>query len=174
MRRSLRTTIGVMLALSGFHGQGVLVSAQETKETVTLEEALNLFGQNSPELQLARSRLRAALGGIRQDRALPNPQIGVTHEALGDYSESYLNLTQQVDFLWETANRGVRAEALGSRARAQFLADSVRLVSAVKRAYIDAWESRETVEVYRRSDDVMGELLASADQPTESQLDRAS
>jgi cobalt-zinc-cadmium efflux system outer membrane protein len=152
-----------MLAFSGFHGQGVSVSAQETNESVTLEEALNLFGQNSPELQLARSRLRAALGGIRQERALPNPQIGVTHEALGDYSESYFNLTQQVDFLWETGNRGAWAEALESRARAQFLADSVQLVSAVRRAYIDAWESRETVEAYRQSDDVMGELLASAE-----------
>jgi cobalt-zinc-cadmium efflux system outer membrane protein len=152
-----------MWALSIFQGPKIMVSAQETREVVTLEEALSLFGQNSPGLHLARSRLRAALGGIRQGRALPNPQMAITHEALGDYSESYLNLTQQMDFLWETGNRGARAEALGSRARAEFLADSIRLVSEVRQAYIDAWQRRETVAAYRRSDDVMGEMLASAE-----------
>jgi cobalt-zinc-cadmium efflux system outer membrane protein len=163
MKRRLYTTIGVMWALSIFQGPKVMVSAQETREVVTLEEALSLFGQNSPGLHLARSRLRAALGGIRQDRALPNPQMAITHEALGDYSESYLNLTQQMDFLWERGNRGERAEALRSRAQAEFLADSVLLVSEVRRAYIDAWQRRETVAAYGRSDEVMGELLASAE-----------
>ena len=163
MKRRLYTAIGVMWALSIFQGPKVMVSAQETREVVTLEEALSLFGQNSPGLHLARSRLRAALGGIRQGRALPNPQMAITHEALGDYSESYLNLTQQMDFLWEGGNRGDRAEALRSRAQAEFLADSVRLVSEVRRAYIDAWQRRETVAAYRRSDEVMGELLASAE-----------
>ena len=163
LNRRLYTAIGVMWALSVVHGPKVIVSAQETRESVTLEEAFTLFGQNSPELHLARSRLRAALGGIRQDRALPNPSMAVTHEALGGYSESYLNLTQRVDFLWETANRGARADALGSRAQARFLADSVRLALEVRRAYIDAWQSRETVEAYLQSDVVMGEMLASAE-----------
>ena len=163
MKRSVRAAVGAMCALSLFPGPTAQASAQEQRESVTLQEALSLFGQNSPDLHLARSRLRAALGGIRQDRAIPNPQMAVTHEALGGGSESYLNLTQQVDFLWETADRSARSDALGARARATFLADSARLALAVKRSYLNAWQSRLTLAAYRQTHEVIGELLSAAE-----------
>ena len=163
MNGNASATIVLMAMISVFPAPDAMASAQEPSGSVTLEQALSLFGQKSPELHLARSRLREALGRIRQGRALPNPRMAVTHEALGDYSESYLNLTQQVDFLWETANRSERADGLSSKARAQFLADSARLALDVKRAYIDAWQRREALEAYRQTDEVIAELLASAE-----------
>jgi len=163
MNGNASATIVLMAMISVFPAPDAMASAQEPSGSVTLEEALSLFGQKSPELHLARSRLREALGRIRQGRALPNPRMAVTHEALGDYSESYLNLTQQVDFLWETANRSARADGLSSKARAQFLADSARLALDVKRAYVEAWQRRETLAAYRKADEVIAELLVSAE-----------
>jgi cobalt-zinc-cadmium efflux system outer membrane protein len=139
------------------------VLAQEAGESVSLEEALSLFGRNSPGLQLARSRLRGRLGEVRQSRARPNPQLAVTHESLGDYSESYLNLTQPVDFLWESGSRDSRAEALTLQARARFLADSARLALEVKRAYLGAWQAMEIRRTYQQAEGLMAQLLASAE-----------
>ena len=163
MRRCVSVTLVFLSVSSSVPGATAVVSAQEPGGSVTLEEALDLFAQNSPGLQLARSRLRGSLGGIRQVRALPNPRLAVTHEALGDYSESYLNLSQELDFLWEGANRGVRAEALRSRAEAQFSVDSASLVLEVKRAYLDAWGYREALSGYRLADSVVAGLLTSAE-----------
>ena len=122
------------------------LAAQWATQPVTLEEAVRLFGENSPELALARSRLRGALGAARQGRAIPNPLASVTHEALSDYSESYLNMTQQVDFLWEAGARRDRSGALETQARGRFRADSARLVLELKRAYVTAWQRRELLE----------------------------
>ncbi len=90
------------------------VRAQEPPAQLSLQEALELFGQNSPELRIARSRLRSALGSALQGRAIPNPIASITNEDLGPYSERYFNLSQRVDFVWEGGSRSRRAEARAS------------------------------------------------------------
>ncbi len=137
--------------------------AQGSGESVTLAEAMSLFGQNSPQLQLARSRLRFALAEARQDRAVPNPRLAATHEALEDYSESYLTLNQSLDFLWERSDRNTRADALEARARGIFLADSLRMALEARRAYLEAWQRREIVATYQRALEVVDGLVASAE-----------
>jgi len=135
------------------------VLAQESSRPVGLDEALALFNRNSPELQLARSRLRGDLASGRQARAASNPVASFTREDLGDYSEQYLNLTQRVDFLWEAGGRTRRSQGLEAEARARFQADSAGLALEVKEAYLQAWAEAETTAALGRVDDIVARLL---------------
>ena len=136
--------------------------AQEQSVSLSLEQALELSGRNSPELRIARSRLRAALGHARQGRAFPNPTASVTNEDLGPYSERYFNLSQRVDFVWEGGSRRRRAEARASEARAAFQVDSARIELDVKRAYVDAWRQARVVLALNEVDGVVAEVLDHA------------
>ena len=135
---------------------------QQQPSEVTLDQALELFGQNSPELQLARSQLRGSLGFARQGRAVPNLAASLTHEDLGDYSESYLLLSQRLDFLWESGARGDRGDALASAAESRFLADSIRLTTGVKGVFVSAWERGQAVETLALAHAVVGDAAGSA------------
>jgi cobalt-zinc-cadmium efflux system outer membrane protein len=68
-----------------------------------------------------------------------------------------------LEFLWESGVRKRRAAALRIQARAQFLADSARLASGVKRAYLDAWSAREARLAYGQAEGIMAELVNSAE-----------
>ena len=118
--------------------------AQEVP-SLSLEEAVGLFAANSAELDLARSRLRSRLGDSRQGRAISNPTASFTNEDLGLYSEQYFNVTQRVDFLWQRGPRNRNAEARASSARAEFQADSARIVLDMKQVFLAAWEGTQIV-----------------------------
>lgn len=132
--------------------------------SISLAEALERFHRTSPELVLARIRLRHALAESRQSRAVPNPVVSFTSEDLGEYSERYLNLTQRVDFLWTTGARGRRADARAIAAHARLQADSAQLALDLKRAYMHAWSAAARVESLRSTDDIVKELLAAANE----------
>lgn len=138
-------------------------SAQDPPAEVTLDQAMALFGRNSPELQVARSRLRGRLGVARQGDAVPNVTASLTHEDLGAYSESYLLLSQPLGFLWEQGRRGTRAEAWTTAALSQFAADSTRLATGVKRVFVQAWARGQAVESLRRAEQVVGDVVSSAE-----------
>lgn len=139
------------------------VAGQSAADTVSLNEALALLGRHSPGLDLARARLRSTLGAALQGRAAPNPVASVTHEDLGAYAESYVNLTQRVDFLWERGGRSDQARAEEAEARARFLADSARLVLDLERTYVDGWWRREAMATLAQVGGVLGRLTASAE-----------
>ena len=138
------------------------VGAQEPTAPLSLQEALQLFGQNSPELRMARSRLRSTLGSALQGRALPNPIASITNEDLGPYSERYFNLTQRVDFVWEGGSRSRRAEARASEARARLHVDSARLALELKRAFVAAWQQGRVVSALNEVDGVVSDVLDDA------------
>jgi outer membrane protein TolC len=138
------------------------LSGQEAVVSLSLQEALEGFTRNSPELGLARSRLRAALGNARQGRAIPNPTASITNEDLGQSSERYFNLSQRVDFFWEGGSRGRRAEARESEARAAFQVDSARMALDVKRAFVDAWQQARVLSALSEVDGVVAEVLDDA------------
>ena len=136
--------------------------AQEAVVSLSLQESLERFARNSPELGLARSRLRAALGNARQGRAIPNPTASITNEDLGQSSERYFNLSQRVDFFWEGGSRGRRAEARVSEARAAFQVDSARMALDLKRAFVDAWRQARVLSALGEVDGVVAEVLDDA------------
>ncbi len=137
-------------------------SAQDSTTSISLEDAHVLFGRNSPELRLARSRMAAALGRARQGRAIPNPVASFTTEELGSYSERYFNLSQPVDFAWTGGSRSRRSEAWSGQARATFDADSARLTLELKRAFVQAWRQARFVSALSQTDAVLAGLLDDA------------
>lgn len=154
---SIVLTVAVVVAVAA-----APVRTQEPPASLSLEEALDLFGRNSLELRMARSRLRSELGNARQGRAIANPTASITNEDLGQYSERYFNLSQRVDFIWEAGSRGRRAEARANEARAAFQADSTRMALAMKRAFVDAWQQARVVGALTEVDGAVAEVLEDA------------
>ena len=156
-KSSIALTVTVVVAVTASPAR-----SQEPSASLSLEEAFDLFGRNSPELRMARSRLRSELGSVRQSRAIPNPTASITNEDLGQYSERYFNVSQRVDFIWEARSRGRRAEARASEARAAFQADSLRMGLEMKRAFVDAWLLAQVVSALTEVDGAVAEVLEDA------------
>ena len=139
----MRQRVVVAMAVGALMGliSARSVRAQETVERVTLEEALSLFAQHNLELRIARADAREAIDLARQSAAYPNPTLSVTHETLGgaaEYSETYLNLSQTVDWPWLAAARRTAASRVRDALGARVVADSARLAFEVKRTFIEA------------------------------------
>lgn len=115
---------------------------QELPRRVTLEEALSLFSQNNVDLRVARADAAEAAALARQAAAYPNPELAATHEPLsGDgqnYSESYVNLSQRLQWPGTRSARQDAAERIAAAATARLTADSARLAFEVKEAWVDA------------------------------------
>jgi cobalt-zinc-cadmium efflux system outer membrane protein len=149
-----------------FAAIGVAVMAPTARaqdvRSLSLEEAVDLFVENSVELDLARSRLGSRLGDAHQGRAITNPTVSFTNEDLGVYSEQYFNLTQRMDFLWQrgSVNRG--ADARARSARSGFQADSARIVLEMKQVFVAAWEGTQVVDALSEADGVFDALVQDA------------
>jgi cobalt-zinc-cadmium efflux system outer membrane protein len=118
------------------------VSAQESVQRITLEQALHMFEENNLELRLVMAERDEALGFAKEARAHPNPVAAVTHEGLSDggfdYSESYFTLSQRLEW---PGRRGARAETSDKEAAAvesRVDIERRRLAFEVKRAFIEA------------------------------------
>jgi cobalt-zinc-cadmium efflux system outer membrane protein len=168
-------SVNRFLVFIAFVAAAVAAEAQGQAPTrLTLDEALRLFAQNSPELALARARVDEAAGLARQAGAFPNPALSGSHEPLSapgrSYSESYVNLTQRIEL---PGQRGTRAQAAG-RARdaalARLAADSTRLAFEVKRAWVEAALAGErrgitegVTQVFRRASVQASDRLGQGD-----------
>ncbi len=157
------TVFALGVALLGVSVPVRLSEAQHEVRRVTLDEALQLFGENNLELRLARASAAEARGLTRQAGAYPNPVAVVTHEALSadgvSYSESYFNLTQRLEWPWQRSARVAAAAQTAVAAQARLAADSVRLAFEVKRAYVKAARTEELLKtihlvaaVFRRAE----------------------
>lgn len=129
-------------------------AASQEPARITLEQALDLFARNSLELKLARADAAESAALARQSSAYPNPTVGATHEPLADgngsYSETYVNLSQRLEW---PGTRSARRDAMGwagSAAKARLVADSARLAFELKRAYTDAVRAERAEDVVAR------------------------
>ena len=117
-------TVLIALPVRSLHGQ-------QASRRVTLEQALALFARNNVDLRVARADAAEAASLARQAAAYPNPELAATHEPLsGDgrtYSESYLNLSQRVQWPGTRSARQSAAERLATAAIATRLLVSAEL-----------------------------------------------
>lgn len=130
---------------------------QETR-AITLHEALGLFARNNLELRLARAYAAEAAALARQAAAYPNPSVAGTHEPLSDgdvsYSETYLNLSQRLEWPGTRSARRDAADRAAEAAHARLTADSARLAFEVKAAYAAAVRAGRAEEVLARVTEV--------------------
>ena len=139
--------------------------AQEVVRPVTLQETLDLFAQHNLALRVAQAEAQAQAGLAHQAAAYPNPVLTVTHEPLfndGDtYSETYLNLSQRIEWPGMRRARIDAAQRLTAAARARARADSLRLAFEVIRTYIDAASEDEQWAVLHEVTAVIRRAAAS-------------
>jgi outer membrane protein, heavy metal efflux system len=160
IRRTALAAIGV-LALSSAAARG-----QDGPPRVTLDEALVLFARNNLDLRAARADAAEAAALARQAAAYPNPELSASHEPLtGDgrtYSESYLSVSQRLQ--WPAARTARRSAASGAAAAAaaRLSADSVRLAFAVKQAWLDAALAERAAALHERVAGVFRQAERSA------------
>ena len=138
-----RTLVVALLWAAGTAGAAARAPAQDEPRRVSLEEALALFSQNGLALRIARADAARDAARARQAAGYPNPVGGVTHEALngddaGGYNETYVTLTQQIRWPWESAARGKTATAEGETAAHRLAGDSLRLAFEMKRTFVEA------------------------------------
>lgn len=137
---------------------------------VTLDEALALFAQNNLDLHLARSRTAEMAALARQASAYPNPTALVTHEPLWNdgatFSETYLNLSQRIEWPGLRQARVGAADRLAEAAAADLQADSLRLAYEVARTYVAAAAAEERTAVL----EAVTTLFRRADQSSQVQL----
>ncbi|HUF67005.1 MAG TPA: TolC family protein [Longimicrobiales bacterium] len=158
---------GILLAMAGLLAGVVPVAAQEARR-VTLEEAIRLFATNNIELRLARADAAEAAALATQAAAWPNPALVATHEPLSaggwSYSETYLNLSQRLEWPGTRAARRESAEQGATAAAAGLAADSARLAFEVKRAWTGAAMAERAEAVLGRVTEVFREGERSADE----------
>ena len=143
----------------------VPVRAQEAVRHVTLREALALFAQHNLALRLVRAEADAQAGLAHQAAAYPNPTAIFTHEPLFDdgntYSETYVTLSQRVEWPGVRRARIDAAQRLTAAARARVGTDSLRLAFDVIRTYITAVSEDERGAVLQDVTDVIRRAEAS-------------
>lgn len=147
-------------------------TAQEAEiRQVTLEDAHRLFRQNNLELLIARARADEAVALIQDAAAYPNPSATVTHEPVSDgdvdYSESYFNLSQRIEWPGARAARIDAASQFAEVAAAELTSDSLRLSFDVSRVFTQAVAAVERVRVLRE----VTEYFRDADRAGQAMLE---
>lgn len=154
MKRTFETTIAIALMALGNGYLATSAAAQEAPRRVTLEEALELFALENLDLRLARAEAAETQGLARQAAAYPNPALTATHEPLsgGDrsYDESYIYLSQRLEWPATRSARRRSAVRTAAAARARLTADSARIAFQVKSTYVEAGRAEKAVAVLRR------------------------
>ena len=141
-----------------------LVHAQSTP--VSLEEAVELFLQNSLQQKLARyDRLRKQGEAVRY-KAYPNPEVSINRELLNagsiDYEETTYMLSQPIALLGQPFLRNQSASKSQKAAELQFEFDRLQLIRQVKSLYAEYWKLSQQLEIYNQALEVIRKARSAA------------
>ena len=141
---------------------------QAAPRRVTLEEALTLFASNNVDLRVARAESAEGAALARQAAAYPNPELAASHEPLsGDgrtYSETYLSLSQRLQWPGTRSARQSAAQRIAAAAAARLSADSARLAFEVKQAWLAAARAERNALLLERTTGVFREADRRAEE----------
>jgi len=141
-----------------------LVHAQS--KSLSLDEAVALFKQNSLQKELAENdRLRKQGEAIRY-KAYPNPEISVNREQLNagtiDYEETSYMLSQPIELLGQPFLRSKSFSKSQRAAELQFEYERLQLAGEVKFLYAEYWQLSKKLEVYDSALEVIRKARSSA------------
>ncbi|SHF11705.1 Outer membrane protein TolC [Fodinibius roseus] len=157
MTRYIRWTLLLLLFPAMVHAQSTSIS---------LEEAVELFKQNSLQQELARyDQLRKQGEAIRY-KAYPNPQVSVYREQLNagtlDYQETTYQVSQPIELLGQPFLRSRSASKSQKAAQLQFEYDRLQLIRQVKTLYAEYWQLSEKLDIYSRALEVIRKARSAA------------
>lgn len=160
---ALSVVAAVIVATSG------RLSAQQSPPSITLDEALDLFWRDSPDLQISRLDVLEAESLVRQAEAFPNPTVNAAYEPLfgdgGMQTEVLLGITQSFELPGLRTSRREAAMAMVEVARRRLHVDSLRLAFEVVRTYVAAAAATARVEHLRP----LVEVFRTAEEWTQAQ-----
>jgi len=166
------TRIGVVFLTGALASEPLALSGQDGVQRVTLAEALDAFGENSPALRIARAEAAGIAGRARQSRSYANPAFSLLREDLSrsgeDYWEATAGLMQRIEWPGRTVARGVAARHTITGAGARFRADSLQLVFVVREAYVRAWLAEEAERTIGQAAEMIQVVTRAAEQRLEA------
>ncbi len=137
---------------AGQDGGGQAARAPEIDERATLSDYLAYAALNNPGLEAAFDEWKAALEGIRQVRALPDPRftyayyIQAVETRVGPQQQSFA-LTQTFPWFGKLERRGDMAFEAAEAAREKYEAAKLRLFYRVKHAYYEYYYIHRSIAV---------------------------
>lgn len=126
-------------------------AAAQVAPPLTLEQAIDLALRQNPELAAAAMQEQAAEAAVRQAGVLPNPELGLSAENLGNRRlrkegdrTTSLELSQLLELGGKRAARMRQAESAREVAAWEARARRAAIVARVKQAFFDllAWRER--------------------------------
>lgn len=150
--------LAVILLPALVHGQTV---------SITLEEAVEMFRENSLQRELARLDELRKKGEATRYKAYPNPEISVFREQLNagtlDYQETTYQVSQPVELLGQPFLRSRSASKSQKAAELQFAYDEQVLIRRVKSLYAEYWYLKHKLEIYEEAVSVIQKARISAE-----------
>lgn len=141
-----------------------LVHAQST--SISLDETVELFKQNSLQQELARYKQLRKQGEVVQYKSYPNPEVSINREQLNagtiDYQETTYMLSQPIELLGQPFLRNRSASKSREAADLEFEYDRLQLVTQVKSLYVAYWQLSEKLDVYNYALEIIQKARESA------------
>ncbi len=142
----------------------VIVHSQPT--SISLDEAVALFKQNSLQQELARYDQLRKQGEAVQYKSFPNPEVSINREQLNagpiDYQETTYMLSQPIELLGQPFLRNRSSSKSREAAKLQFEYDQLQLMTQVKSLYVKYWQLSEKLDVYSRALEIIQKARESA------------
>lgn len=130
-----------------------LIHAQSN--SVSLDEAVELFRQNSLDRMLLTYDQELKQGSARNYKAYPNPEIRIFHESLNagapQYDETTIQISQPLELLGQPFLRNKSATALSNAAKLEFEYHEQLLISQLKSLYASYWYLSERLVVVKQA-----------------------
>lgn len=135
-------------------------------QTLSLEEAVLLFEQNSLQQELAKLEQLRRQGQAHEYKAYANPEVSIFSEQLNagtlDYNETTYQISQPIELLGQPFLRIKSAQKSSEAARLAYQYDKSLLIQQVRNLYTDYWFLQNKLEVYDQAIEVIGQVLRSA------------
>lgn len=141
-------------------------------QTLSMEEAVALFEQNSLQQELAKLEGLRKQGEAQKYKSYANPEISIFSEQLNagtlDYDETTYQISQPIELLGQPFLRNKSANKSSEAARLEYEYDRSVLIQQVRNLYTEYWYLQHKLDVYDQALDVIDQVLRSAkDRQTE-------
>jgi len=127
-----------------------LIHAQSN--TISLEEAVEMFKENSLQLELAKLEELRKKGEAVQYKSYFNPEVKILHEQLNrgtlDYEETTYQISQPLELLGQPFLRNRSASMFSEAAELEFAFDQQLLTRQLKSLYAEYWFLANKLEIY--------------------------
>jgi outer membrane protein TolC len=159
MKKKTTLLLTALVLLAGF------ASAQET-ETLNLQEALDLAGNNNPALLASRRRWIEKQRSIAITSGWPNPEFGVMLDDIptdgGKPMMFEYSLSQEIMFPAKLIAMRNMAKSEAGMAGADFQVKQMQVYTAVKQAYYDLLYMQQSLAVMKENLELMKQFNTMA------------